>query len=43
MLAIRPTLSAARRLLPGRLVVLLPLLLTILAACGLGRGGGPAY
>ncbi len=43
MNAIRPTLSTARRLLPGRLVVLLPLLLAILAACGPGGGGGPAY
>ena len=27
----------------ARLVMLLPLLLTILAACGNGTGGGPAY
>ncbi len=27
----------------ARLVVLLPLLLTLLAACGNGTGGGPAY
>ena len=43
MIAIRPTLAAARRLLPGRLVVLLPLVLAILAACGPGGGRGPAY
>jgi hypothetical protein len=43
MTAIRPTLSAARRRLPGRLVVLLPLLLAILAACGPGGGRGPGY
>ena len=27
----------------ARLVMLLPLLLTLLAACGNGTGGGPAY
>ena len=43
MTAIRPTFFAAHRPLPGRLVVLLPLLLTILAACGPGSGRGPAY
>jgi hypothetical protein len=43
MIAIRPTLCAARRLLPGRLVILLPLVLAILAACGPGSGRGPAY
>ena len=43
MNAIRPTLAAARRLLPGRLIVVLPLLLTILTACGPGSGRGPAY
>jgi hypothetical protein len=43
MIAIRSTLSTARRRLPGRLIVLLPLLLTILAACGPGSGRGPAY
>jgi len=43
MITIRPTLSAARRPLPGRLVVLLPLVLAILAACGPGSGQGPAY
>jgi hypothetical protein len=26
-----------------RLVLLVPLLLTLLAACGNGTGGGPAY
>ena len=41
----RTHLSAAlRRSVPARLVLLLPLLLTILAACnGNGGGGGPAY
>jgi hypothetical protein len=43
MIAIRPTLAAVRRPLPGRLVALLPLLLIILAACGPGSGKGPAY
>ena len=42
-MTIRPTLSAARRPLPGRLVVLLPLVLAILAACGPGSGPGSAY
>jgi len=43
MTAIRPTLSASSRRLPGRLVVLLPLLLAILAACGPGGGRVPGY
>lgn len=43
MISIRSTVSAARRLIPARLVVLLPLVLAILAACGPGSGQGPAY
>lgn len=34
---------ANRRLLVSRLAIFLPLLLVILAACGNGSGGGPAY
>jgi hypothetical protein len=41
MTVYRPNIVPARRLLPGRLLALLPLLLTILAACG--PGSGPAY
>ena len=37
------TISADRRLLVGRLVILVPLLLTLLAACGNGSGGGSGY
>jgi hypothetical protein len=43
MIAIRSTLSNARRLLPVRMVVLLPLMLAILAACSPGSGGAPGY
>ena len=43
MLLIRHTRQAARRLPAGRLALLLPVLLTVLAACGPGGGGGPAY
>jgi hypothetical protein len=43
MTANRPPFVPTRRPLPSRLVALLPLLLAILAACGPGRGGGPAY
>ena len=43
MIIIRQARSAARRLPTGRLIVLLSLLLTVLAACGPGNGGGPAY
>ena len=43
MNVIRRALSVARRMPPGRLVVLVALLLTILAACGPGSGQGPAY
>lgn len=43
MTIIARTTFAARRLLPVRLVALLPLLLTILAACGPGSGRGSAY
>jgi hypothetical protein len=43
MIVIRSTHTAARRPLPGRLIVLLPLLLTILAACGHGSGTGAGY
>jgi hypothetical protein len=42
MITNRPTVSAARWL-PARLILLLPLLLAILAACGPGSGGGPGY
>ncbi len=37
------TISALRRLVVSRLVILVPLLLTVLAACGNGTGGGPGY
>lgn len=45
MFARRNQLSAAiRRPVMGRVLVLLPLLMTILAACNPGNGGGgPAY
>ena len=43
MIAIRSTLFATRRWLPARLILFVPLLLTILAACGPGSGRGPAY
>ena len=43
MSIIHSTPSAARRWLPARLIALLPLLLTLLAACGPGSGGGPSY
>jgi hypothetical protein len=39
----RQTHAMARRLRPARLVILLPLLLTILAACGPGSGNGAGY
>lgn len=35
--------STHRPAAPWRLVVLMPLLVTLLAACGKGTGGGPAY
>ena len=35
--------TAHRLRLAARLVMLVPLLLTLLAACGNGTGGGPAY
>jgi hypothetical protein len=38
-----PTRSAARHWLPTRLILLLPLLLAVLAACGPGSGRGPGY
>jgi hypothetical protein len=37
------TVSTRRLRLDPRLVLLVPLLLTLLAACGKGTGGGPAY
>jgi hypothetical protein len=43
MNANRPTLPATRRWLAARLILLLPLLLTILAACGPGSGRGTGY
>jgi hypothetical protein len=43
MIVIRSSLSEARRWLPARLVLLLPLLLAILAACGPGSSGGSGY
>ncbi len=43
MKVVRQIRSATLRLPLGRLILLLPLLVTILAACGPGRGGGPAY
>jgi hypothetical protein len=37
-------LGTVSRLLPGaRLILIVPLLVTLLAACGNGTGGGPAY
>jgi hypothetical protein len=40
----RPAPISVHRLRPvARLVVLVPLLLTLLAACGNGTGGGPGY
>jgi hypothetical protein len=38
-----PTRLFARRLPPGWQASLLPLLLILVAACGPGNGGGPAY
>ncbi len=35
--------TVSRLRLDARLVLLVPLLLTLLAACGNGTGGGPAY
>ena len=43
MTAIRRSISTARRDVPSRLVILLPLVLAILAACGPGSGRGSAY
>lgn len=43
MTVIRQTRSAASRLPAGRLILLLTLVLTIVAACGPGSGGGPSY
>lgn len=43
MIAIRLTLSTAQRLLPGRLVAMLPLVLAVLAACSPGGGRAPGY
>jgi hypothetical protein len=37
------TISTHRRPVVGRLVIMLPLLITLLAACSPGSGGGPAY
>ncbi len=44
MFARRSQLSTViRRPIPGRLVLLLPLIVAILAACNPGSGGGSGY
>jgi hypothetical protein len=43
MTVIRQTRRIARNVPPGRLALLLSLLLAVVAACGPGNGGGPGY
>jgi len=43
MILTRPALSTFRSRVHGGLIVLLPLVLTLLAACGPGGGRGAGY